>query len=856
MFKKIATRLVVAILPILLCVAAVSATQAATLSPKLQAQLNQLGNSASVGFVIVAFNTSNSSNGLNTAHLDILRGVGITKGLTFQRLGMVGTIATAGQVRALQANPSVRSVWSNDRLTYFMNQARVVTGVDRLRTDAGFTFANGGLPVSGRGDFSVMVIDSGIDATHNDLKLGTKVVQNVQVLTSTDLVAEGFTPLVTVENVPNTDQTVGHGTHCAGIIGGTGQNSGGMYAGVAPGAKIIGAGLGAGLFVLNAVGAWEWALVHQFDYNIRVISNSYGSSGPFEPDNPINIASKRAYDRNITVVFAAGNSGPGKGTYNPYAKAPWVIGVAAGTKEGGLASFSSRGLPREERLGDADPLNDNDAPTITAPGTGREFESNAAKFTSAIASVRAMSNLTANGLDADTELPLAYIPFYTQISGTSMATPFIAGTIALMLDADPTLTPSEIRTILTSTATRIPGYEDFEIGAGYVNAYAAVDKVFNRSKSYGTFREPIFNAQYTVSGPAPESFHIDYSPAALPGPGSTNSKTFTVDEGMSVLDVYMTFDNAIETGDGNTIGLLLTAPDGTKYGSGIALPILDGRSRQVVVKNPAAGQWLLEIRGVRGLAALPNVSLPTSGLATPGPVDGTITQKQFTLAVIPDIQGHAAQAQIENALKNRQMDTFADGTFRPDIGVTRADFARLLVYNTPLRQSLSGSIRFNDLPNPYIPNPTPDDIAAIAEAVIADGSTLRDWNFVPRGMMSANGNFFKPDDKTTRLDLAVALVRALGFDAEAKAKAGLPVTVTYNGQTLTLTDNAAIPASLRGYVQLALDKGILQATFTLEQGPFDFQPTLKARVDPARDNTRAFMAYALDSFRQHFVAGN
>ena len=83
-----------------------------------------------------------------------------------------------------------------------------------------------GYRVSGKGDFSVMVIDSGIDATHNDLKLGPqKVIQNVQVLTSTDLIEEGFTPLVTVENVPNTDQTVGHGTHCAGIIGGIGQNS-------------------------------------------------------------------------------------------------------------------------------------------------------------------------------------------------------------------------------------------------------------------------------------------------------------------------------------------------------------------------------------------------------------------------------------------------------------------------------------------------------------------------------------------------------------------------------------------------------------------------------------------------------
>ena len=77
-----------------------------------------------------------------------------------------------------------------------------------------------------------------------------------------------------------------------------------------------------GLFVINGLAAWEWGLANQYRYNIRIVSNSYGSGGPFNPDNPITRASKMAYDRNMTIVFAAGNDGPVKDTYNTYAKAP------------------------------------------------------------------------------------------------------------------------------------------------------------------------------------------------------------------------------------------------------------------------------------------------------------------------------------------------------------------------------------------------------------------------------------------------------------------------------------------------------------------------------------------------------
>src|SRR6266496_2132065 len=220
--------------------------------------------------------------------------------------------------------------------------------------------------------------------------------------------------MLVIENVPDTDLNVGHGTHCAGIVGGTGQDSGGLYSGVAPGAKLVGTGSGAVLFILNALGGFEYSIANQSRYSVRVISNSYGGNGPFAPDDPINIATKLAHDLNIVVVFAAGNSGPGKNTMNPYAKAPWVIGVAAGTKEGGLASFSSRGTPKADR-----PADSNDAPTITAPGTGREFASDSSKFSAAIVSTRSKTNIFANGLTDDAEISPGFLPYYTQISGTS-----------------------------------------------------------------------------------------------------------------------------------------------------------------------------------------------------------------------------------------------------------------------------------------------------------------------------------------------------------------------------------------------------------------------------------------------------
>jgi serine protease AprX len=810
---------------LMICCGFGATTLAITLSPKLSSNLNHLADNASVGIVIVAFQTN---NGLNESHLNLLRGIGVTKGRSLQQLGMVAFPATAGQVRALAAHSAVRSLWSNDRLTYYDNQTRTLAGVDRMRNDRQFAIANGGLPVSGKGNFSVVINDSGIDATHDDLKFGDQVIQNVQLLTDTDTVA-GFTSLQAVENLPDTDLNIGHGTHCAGIVGGTGQNSGGLYAGVAPGAKLIGTGSGAILFVLNALGGFEYSLANQFRYNIRIISNSFGSHGEFNADDPLNIATKAAYERNIIVVFSAGNSGPGRETHNRYSKAPWVISVAAGTKEGGLASFSSRGTPVEDRLTDGDPNNDFDAPTITAPGTGREFASNSAKFTAAMISTRAKSNVFANGLSNDAELSPAYIPFYTQISGTSMACPFIAGTAALLLEVNPQFTPDEVKQILRETATRMPGYEEYQVGAGYVNVYAAVDKAFHRTRNYGVVSNPTFNQQITTQGPAPQRLHIDYLPA--PSPVSANSRPFTVVAGMDVLDVFATFDNIAESGDGNILTLRLTAPNGATFSSTVSLPVFDAGNRQVIVKNPLPGQWTVEIRGYN------SVALPT-------PVDVTVRQKDFLLAPISDIQGHASQALIESVILSRMMDTFADGTFRPNSLVTREDLARTLALNVPLRQSLAEVPKFTDVSG---------NLAALAEAVTANGATLRDWNFAPQGLLQASGSTFNPNVPVNRLETAIAFVRALGRDAEAKAKANTVVMV--GGQALS--DNAEIPAALRGYVQLALDKGLFEA-FPAEVrqiAPGQFIVIPGPRFEPNTNLTRTTLAGKLGLFTQAFITG-
>jgi serine protease AprX len=397
------------------------------------------------------------------ADLNALKAIGINGGITFKALPMAAVLATSQQVQALRGNSRVRSVFLNKRLTYYNYDARHLTGVERLRADRAITTRNGGLPVSGKG-VAIVINDSGVDGTHPDLQLGKNLVQNVQApVSGEDLAVTGFQLAPALENQVNTDLGSGHGTHVAGTVGGTGQASSGKHSGVADGANLIGFGSGGVLFILNALGGFDWTLANQARYGIRVITNSWGSSGGFDPDNPINVASRITHERNIVVTFAAGNSGSAPDTHNPYAKAPWVISVAAGTKTATLADFSSRGQPGGARTVTSESgevITWHDEPAITAPGVD---------IHSAYAPTGALGAL---GPDTSN-------PFYTIMSGTSMATPVVAGIVGLMLQANPLLTPDQVKQILRETASKMPGYQAFEVGAGYVNAYAAVQKSFD-----------------------------------------------------------------------------------------------------------------------------------------------------------------------------------------------------------------------------------------------------------------------------------------------------------------------------------------------------------------------------------------
>ncbi|WP_232365079.1 S8 family peptidase [Salinimonas marina] len=471
-------------------------------------QLNTKLTSLTENQQIMAVVTFDQMAPLAESQIQQLLNLGITEGVQFKSLPIIGVLATRQQIEAIAAFEGVRSVFANRKLEFFNADARQITGVADLQT-SDFEQRNG-VSYTGKG-VTIMVNDSGVDASHQDHFFGDTVVENVQALTHASAIGiTGMTDGMVLTGQVNTDTNSGHGTHVAGTIAGNGAMSGGKYVGAAPDADLIGYGSGGGLFLLDTIGGFDFAINNLYNYDnpIKVISNSWGSSGKYEPKGPVSLATYKAHQLGILSVFAAGNSGPGEDSHNPYAQIPWGISVGAGDKFGNLAGFSSRGLKSENgdfTMPDGSQWTYNNEVSIVAPGVD-------------IISTRAATNLAANGGDADVDaIETENLPFYTMISGTSMATPHVSGIIALMLEANPSLDNLTIKKLLQETATNMPGYERWEVGAGYVNARSAVAAALDYDMSHATtvnnLPGKMFNANALVStSERTETFELFYAP--------------------------------------------------------------------------------------------------------------------------------------------------------------------------------------------------------------------------------------------------------------------------------------------------------------------------------------------------------
>ncbi len=357
-------------------------------------------------------------------------------------------------VASLASEPAVRWIEWNAPIRLLMNQTNEVIGSDSVwqRTMLDANGVDTGGAINGEG-VTVVVLDSGIDASHPDLDYDPfntpqspsipgpddKVLYNAKL----DQGSGSSTPQFAWIPMQNTDTTSGHGTHVAGTVAGNGDASAGDKMGVSPKAKLVGLSMGEAAFTIDEYSALEYAYqfsapgsASQAAWNVRVVTNSWGPGFPFDSLDPndltVQVIEKLTYDNGVVVIFANGNDG-GDGSddrSNIFAKVPVAIGVAAAMRDGvGMSDFSSRGDANSRETW----------PDVAAPGVD---------IWSAAARATMIGGGTGAGDVASGDLDYHYL----SISGTSMATPHVAGLVALLWQAAPSMTMSDVDEDLDSAS--------------------------------------------------------------------------------------------------------------------------------------------------------------------------------------------------------------------------------------------------------------------------------------------------------------------------------------------------------------------------------------------------------------------
>jgi serine protease AprX len=707
-----------------------------SLDPELALLLERATDDSQINAAVVYHRQPSESD------LADLRLAGINGGTRYRALPVIAVTATRRQLVSVSRLPSVRSVYGNRTLQTTSDPYVAPAGAERVARDAELRDFNAGLPVTGRG-VTVAVIDTGLDGTHADL--AGRVARNVK-LADTQSLSVGFTYPVGVENVPNTDLIYGHGTFVAGMIAGDGARSGGAYAGVAPGAKLV--GLSAGdLNLFHVLAAFDYVLTHA-ELGVRVVNCSFSAEELYDENDPVNVATRVLTERGVNVVFSAGNSGPGLHTLNPYAAAPWVVSVGATDQRGRLASFSARG-----EFGGA-----GTRPTLVAPGVN-------------VVGLRSsgVSLFGASGVTSTRKLSAAESLYYTTGTGTSFSAPQAAGVIALMLEANPSLTPSAVRDILQRTATPLPPYYRHEAGAGMLNAHAAVLAAAFPERLIGAWRATLDRGQVRFVNDPLQQF------GGTAQPVSGYETGLNIPEGALLASVQIAWGPVYSTND---LALALSDPGGVRRASAneLNVPGLTGRRERVALSAPAPGRWRVGVTNTLGFAG------------TPQQFAGTLEVTRAVYAPLSDLQdlSTASRDVVYQSLRSFVMLPAGDA-FRPGFGVTRGDFAAALVLGARVPQYAPGRSNYTD-----VPDRTTTLFVESAQAAPCG----------PLFAEAAPSGTFRPDDPAERLAAAVALVRAAGLGAEAEARAGV---------LLNVTDAGAIPYALRGYAAVALERGLLTA---------------------------------------------
>ncbi|SOF02250.1 Subtilase family protein [Streptomyces sp. OV198] len=480
-----------------------------------------------------------------------------------------------GASAARGAAPGIAHVWLNSKIRVALDRS-----VPQIGAPAAWKAGYDGKGVK------VAVLDTGVDDTHPDLK--DRVVAEKNFSDSKDTV-----------------DRFGHGTHVASIVAGSGAKSGGRYKGVAPGADLlIGKVLsddGAGDYA-SIIAGMQWAVGE----GARVVNTSLGqddSPGIDPVEEAVNTLSEQS---GTLFVVAAGNSGPGEGTIGTPGSAQAALTVGAVDKQDVIASFSSRG-----------PTADGDLkPDITAPGVD---------IVAAKAAQGVIGTPVADG--------------YVSLSGTSMATPHVAGAAALLAEQHPDWTGARIKAQLTASAKAAPDLSAFVQGTGRVDVSRALDQNITTgptSLGFGIQRYPHTDDQpvtkqvmYHNSGDTPvtldlsvEAFGSDGKPAAA-GMFTVSPARLTVPAGGEA-STSVTVDTRAGSADGTFGGsLVATSADGntsvrTAVGVQREVPSFNLTLRHLDLKGRTAKDAMTYVYGLDN-SLLDSVSGSDAG------ADGTVT---------------------------------------------------------------------------------------------------------------------------------------------------------------------------------------------------------------------------------------